>query len=95
MANLVTSYAIDGERIVTAPVTLEEHSLIGAAAVAMPGATLGKGSTLGALAATLPGAQLPGGRPRLFSSHQIADHHLQLSLSFTECLLGLLSWLCR
>lgn len=60
MANLVTSYAIDGERIVTAAVTLEEHSLIGAAAVAMPGSTLGKGATLGAAAATLPGTQLPG-----------------------------------
>ena len=60
MANLVYSYAIDSESSVTAPVRLEDHALIGAAAVAMPGTTLGKGSTLGAMAASLPGAQLPG-----------------------------------
>ena len=39
----------------------EDHTLIGAAAVMMPGTTVGKGSTLGAMAASLPGAQLPGG----------------------------------
>ncbi|EIE23140.1 hypothetical protein COCSUDRAFT_47508 [Coccomyxa subellipsoidea C-169] len=60
MANLVCTYAIDGERSVTAPVTLEAHSLIGAAAVALPGTTLGKSATLGAGAASLAGAQLPG-----------------------------------
>ena len=60
MANLVYSSAIDSETAVTAPVKLEDHALIGAAAVAMPGTTLGKGSTLGAMAASLPGAQLPG-----------------------------------
>ena len=60
MANLVFSSAIDSESTVTAPVKLEDHALIGAAAVAMPGTTLGKGATLGAMAASLPGAQLPG-----------------------------------
>ncbi len=60
MANLVYSSAIDSESAVTATVKLEDHALIGAAAVAMPGTTLGKGSTLGAMAASLPGAQLPG-----------------------------------
>ena len=60
MANLVYSSAIDSESTVTAPVKLEDHALIGAAAVAMPGTTLGKGATLGAMAASLPGAQLPG-----------------------------------
>ncbi|CAK0786732.1 hypothetical protein CVIRNUC_009946 [Coccomyxa viridis] len=60
MANLVYCCAIDGESSVTAPVRLEDHSLIGAAAVMMPGTTVGKGSTLGAMAASLPGAQLPG-----------------------------------
>ena len=62
MANLVCTYAIDGERSVIAAVTLEAHSLIGAAAVALPGTTLGKSATLGAAAASLPGAQLPGTR---------------------------------
>ena len=61
MANLVYCCAIDSESSVTAPVRLEDHSLIGAAAVMMPGTTVGKGSTLGAMAASLPGAQLPGG----------------------------------
>jgi len=60
MANLVYSAAIDSESTVTATVKLEDHTLIGAAAVAMPGTTLGKGATLGAMAASLPGAQLPG-----------------------------------
>ena len=61
MANLVYCCAIDSESSVTAPVRLEDHALIGAAAVMMPGTTVGKGSTLGAMAASLPGAQLPGG----------------------------------
>ncbi len=62
MANLVFSYGVDAERMVSAPIDLEEHSLVGAAAVAMPGTRLGKGATLGAVAATQPGAQLPGVR---------------------------------
>ena len=61
MANLVYCCAVDSESSVTAPVRLEDHALIGAAAVMMPGTTVGKGSTLGAMAASLPGAQLPGG----------------------------------
>ena len=76
MANLVLTYAIDGERSVIAPVILEAHSLIGAAAVALPGTTLGKSATLGAAAATLPGAQLPGASrvPALSNVHTQARH---------------------
>jgi hypothetical protein len=68
MANLVCTYAIDGERSVIAPVTLEAHSLIGAAAVALPGTMLGKSATLGAGAASLAGVQLPGAHLPPFTS---------------------------
>lgn len=78
MANLVYSSAIDSESTVTAPVKLEDHALIGAAAVAMPGTTLGKGSTLGALAASLPGAQLPGEAAPAMSGSSLPKHTLQL-----------------
>ena len=76
MANLVYSSAIDSESTVTAPVKLEDHALIGAAAVAMPGTTLGKGSTLGAMASSLPGAQLPGEAPSVPCSYSLSEHTL-------------------
>lgn len=40
IANLAFSYGVDAERVVFAPIHLEEHSLISTAVVAMPGTQL-------------------------------------------------------
>ena len=83
MANLVYCCATDSESSVTAPVRLEDHALIGAAAVMMPGTTVGKGSTLGAMAASLPGAQLPGGHSAPAAA-VIAGCPLQSTIMFKQ-----------
>ena len=57
-ANVVTAAPLDATRVVTARVEAGDQALLGACAVAMPGARIGGGSILGALAAAEAGADL-------------------------------------
>lgn len=57
-ANVVTAAPLDATRVVAARVEAGDQALLGACAVAMPGARIGAGSILGALAAAEAGADL-------------------------------------
>ncbi len=57
-ANVVTAAPLDATRVVAVRVEAGDQALLGACAVAMPGARIGAGSILGALAAAEAGADL-------------------------------------
>lgn len=57
-ANVVTAAPLDATHLVAATVEVAPQALLGACAVAMPGAKIGAGSILGALALADFGADL-------------------------------------